>query len=618
MVAFEDILRDSSLWEEPDDIREVCTRAGPEKVIAVVASLAVSRVPNYATALAFASRAAHDVPEMSAFLEKDTVLTAAFADLLASASVRDRRAATLYVELLPVDVWKRLLAAAAEPLLADRDLITLSHVLSRVGALDVGERLLHGDDWLVRWSLLPWTNASTSEDAARMRKQLASDPHPLVAAEATQHLAVLAKIEKSLARRRDGWTFYSPMNHGPALSFGEVAERFFVSWPDEKTRYTLDELRDFVAIHRASTPWSRRGRQWWQWVRARVWVAAVLTVGMGCRARPPEPSVASPAARVENQDAGVASSAAWPRAVEWRFGELGGAWCAYADEGAFCLYPDYPRAGAEPHAPWKPHLIEGSAHVAELTARARCLLDSHGVVGCKDQPSARSVKSIAGFPYLLHEDGSVEVAAADGVTPETAKRARDEAAARRRIVKDLPPLERIVSGNEAACAITKTGAVMCWVEPRFHFEEEALVINPPVAVPGLPGRAVGLFLQPWMTLCAQLADGSVFCSAPTPIATEACVLRGNTSVRCGKQPVAKEGRMADSKVAGEGYDPRRLLTRALTRVPGVDDAVTMAAFESREKSAMPTRFQCRSSDQTLMNLKPSPSSISHFTVLPLV
>lgn len=242
----------------------------------------------------------------------------------------------------------------------------------------------------------------------------------------------------------------------------------------------------------------------------------------------------------------------------------GGAWCGYPNElrgdGGHALALDF-------------RSVVGLEKLAEAATREACFRTTDGVAVCHGREVARGVKSVAGAPYLLRDDGTVVVV-----------RDRDPAAAgvdalREAAVRKLPPLERLVAAEHATCGLTRSSQVWCWPEPAYPYTMEIQVpVEPrPLRVPGLTD-VVDLTLMPWLTLCVRTRAGAVLCSAAPSRATDLCVLLGKSDVRCGPQDTGPRG---PPGLAGAGYDPRRIFELALLRVPGLDGAdpaTTLSAY----------------------------------------
>jgi hypothetical protein len=277
--------------------------------------------------------------------------------------------------------------------------------------------------------------------------------------------------------------------------------------------------------------------------------------------------------------------------VAWSFGGCGGAFCAFTEErGVFLFYPEDARGDAGV-TPWTPTQVEGSRGTVETTSRARCFRDAASVVRCKGKEIARGIRSIEGFPYLLREDGTIDVAAAESTASEQE--------ARERVVRGVPPLDRIVATDHAACGLTRSPDkhVWCWAEPLYPFSDdvEKPATRAAKEVPGLAG-VTDLFLQPWLTLCVSTGGGRVFCSAPPPAETSVCVLRGSKDVRCGAQTPGPGG---PPDLVGPGYDPRGLLERPLLAVPDVEGATAIVSYKrlAYQMGESPRRFYVSDIDE---------------------
>lgn len=250
-AALEEIVTDAFRRHEEGDalVREVVTREGAPALVACVASLLRSRAARHGEAILFLADGlmeGREVPGVARAIEADVDLAAAFEGMLVGPNVHDRRMALFGLGRLPVRRASAMLTSAAEQTLRENEVISLAEILTTIELPDVVERLATSHDWLVRWAVLPWLNMSTSSDlAARIRGRLASDPHPLVAGEAAQHVAILERFEKAAATAQ-GWVFGAVSNHGPAPSFRSTASQFVQGWPAEKTSYDLEELRAYA------------------------------------------------------------------------------------------------------------------------------------------------------------------------------------------------------------------------------------------------------------------------------------------------------------------------------------------------------------------------------------
>lgn len=164
-------------------------------------------------------------------------------------NVRDRADVLSRLEGLPLDAGDArdpILERIAPALLAERDLLSVSSVLTIVQPGEVVDALLDSEDWLFRWALLPWTNEdAVSPLADLVRRRLAFDDHPLVSAEAHQHLMMLDEYAAANAGVQ-GVALAMLSNHGPAIAFRSMAAAFMAEWPAEKSTYDLEELRAFA------------------------------------------------------------------------------------------------------------------------------------------------------------------------------------------------------------------------------------------------------------------------------------------------------------------------------------------------------------------------------------
>ena len=170
--------------------------------------------------------------------------------LLGGTNVRERLQALSFLEGLPFEAAAEsrdpILERAAPALLADRDLLSLSSLLTMLQPSEIVDALLDHEDWLFRWALLPWTNEDAISPLADVvRRRLAFDDHPLVSAEAHQHLMMLDEFAAANAAAQ-GVTMAVLSNHGPALAVRSVATAFIESWPLEKATYDIEELRAFA------------------------------------------------------------------------------------------------------------------------------------------------------------------------------------------------------------------------------------------------------------------------------------------------------------------------------------------------------------------------------------
>ncbi len=247
MEAVEDVVRDAFLRHErgADLVREVLERDGAFNIVKTVARLAAARAPRYGEAFLFLGDGL-ELPALRSVIETDRDLRSALEDMLFSPNVHDRASAIWGLSMLPVAGSVEMLTSAARASLTAGDVISLSRILQTIEVPEIVTELVSSDDWLLRWSLLPWTNCASSPLADRVRRQLAGDSNALVAGEASQHLAILEAFEKRAAATA-GWTFGVLSNHGPAASFRGLTSRFIEGWPVDKVCYEIDELRLFIA-----------------------------------------------------------------------------------------------------------------------------------------------------------------------------------------------------------------------------------------------------------------------------------------------------------------------------------------------------------------------------------
>lgn len=176
--------------------------------------------------------------------------------VLRDGDVRDRLRVLSLLEALPFDATDTrdpILERAAPALLAERDLVSLSSLLTMLQPSEVVDSLLDSDDWLFRWALLPWTNEDAISPLADVvRRKLAFDDHRLVSEEAHQHLMMLDEFAAANAGAQ-GVTMAVLSNHGAATTFRSVVTAFIESWPPHKTTYDLEELRSFATRYGAET-----------------------------------------------------------------------------------------------------------------------------------------------------------------------------------------------------------------------------------------------------------------------------------------------------------------------------------------------------------------------------
>jgi hypothetical protein len=259
-----------------------------------------------------------------------------------------------------------------------------------------------------------------------------------------------------------------------------------------------------------------------------------------------------------------------PVPVAWQIGELGGMLCAFDPQrGAYCASPSLVTLhGGDALGSLTLAHVPGSEGARELAARAACWRDATNGIRCGETEIAHDIESLKGFPYLLRNDGTIDVAGWNEPPSLAALRARS--------VHGLPTLLSVDATDHATCGVSSTGEVWCWSEPRYWFSDdvEKPAIRPAARVPGVTG-ASEIFMQTWLTLCARTTDGGVRCSAPTPARTEVCVLRGATEIACGEET---SGPNLPHDLAGAGYDPRRMLERRLVAIPGVSGATAIRGY----------------------------------------
>lgn len=247
MTALDEILVDAARRHVEGEklVREVVEREGAAAVVSAVTRLVRARAPKHGEAILFLMEG-EGLPDLAAAIETDEQLPAVVDAMLGAPDVRDRRTPIWMLGRLPIRDRFEILERAAGSLLDAKEIITLSEALVHVELPDVVDRLVESDDWLLRWSLLPWTNhACDSAIAGDVRRRLAFDDHPLVSAEAHQHLMILEEWETAHGNA-PGFAFGLLSNHGPAHSFAAVASKFVDSWPPEKKTYELEELRAFA------------------------------------------------------------------------------------------------------------------------------------------------------------------------------------------------------------------------------------------------------------------------------------------------------------------------------------------------------------------------------------
>ncbi len=277
---------------------------------------------------------------------------------------------------------------------------------------------------------------------------------------------------------------------------------------------------------------------------------------MSCtRAEPHASPTAPPTEKSARKEVAVTAAS---RLVSWKIGgepQL----CFFAsDRGAFCASPNETSAGIT-LAPRR-YAAEGVMEVG----RHGCVR-TNANVQCGDRVFS-GIESAEGYPYLVAADGSVTVAEnGDG----------DEVhALRSRAVRALPPIKRVVATDFHACALTRDdGAVYCWVESRFWFNDAVeKPVEPKPTKLRVAARVRDLLVAPWLSVCVLTEDQSVSCNTPPP--TDACVLRGAREVLCG---VGKTHVGAETVLKAPTYDPRAIFNLPLTSV-GVSSATSLHAY----------------------------------------
>lgn len=242
-----DILSDPHRLDEQGEalVREVVAREGPGTVVATVTRLLRERADRWADAMRVLTFAG-EVPELGDAIAANEELAGELRSTLRGSNVRERVTAIWALGDIPVRDRDRILEQAAEGLSSENEIISLSSLLAVIELPDVIDRLASSEDWLVRWALLPWTNqAVDSPLAGDVRRRIAFDDHPLVSAEAHQHLMMLDEFQAANAGAQ-GVVFAVLSNHGPAIAFRAVTSAFIERWPLEKTTYDLEELRAFA------------------------------------------------------------------------------------------------------------------------------------------------------------------------------------------------------------------------------------------------------------------------------------------------------------------------------------------------------------------------------------
>lgn len=246
-VTLAEILQATDRLQREGDsfVREVVLGEGAAKVVATVVDLLRARVPRCGEALRFLTFH-REVPELGEATEASEDLARELEAMARGPNVRERGTAIWALREIMVRERDAILERTARALHAENEIISLSSVLTAMELLEVIDQLVESDDWLLRWSLLPWTNlAVDSPIADDIRRRLAFDEHPLVSAEAHQHLMMLDEFRAAHASTQ-GFAFAVLSNHGPASSFLGMASDFVEQWPPEKTTYDLEELREFA------------------------------------------------------------------------------------------------------------------------------------------------------------------------------------------------------------------------------------------------------------------------------------------------------------------------------------------------------------------------------------
>jgi hypothetical protein len=303
---------------------------------------------------------------------------------------------------------------------------------------------------------------------------------------------------------------------------------------------------------------------------------------VACEKTAPRPADAAPAPASASASASASSAAPrdpsddppWkgmtmPAAPPHRFFPVDKSLCLATPAGATaCAEPadDGPRLllAFRPR-PKMTRLVEGAVRVP-------CFLTADDVAVCRGKEAARSVKSVAGAPYLLAKNGSVVVAHGFDPPLVVSDALRDATA------KKLPPLERVVAAENATCGLDQSARVWCWPEPRMPIAMRPIATHPTL-VPGV-ADVVDLTLMPWLALCVRTKAGAILCSSAPAQRTEVCVLRGHgpkNDLRCGVPPPDPDAPAPE----GGGYDPMTALEGPLVAVPGfegADPAVTLAAY----------------------------------------
>lgn len=233
--------------------------------------------------------------------------------------------------------------------------------------------------------------------------------------------------------------------------------------------------------------------------------------------------------------------------------------CALGPSRAFCIARHGIRKG-------EPGFSVRSGPPGTVEVVGTCHRNTENVVRCQGVEVARDVISIAAAPYLLHADGTVTaVDLDDDETHAETYRARAE------VATALGSVKKIVYGPHAGCALRLDATVVCWIEPwTMTFRKKVL----PAKIRSAPGLTdvVDLFRYSWLSLCALDRSGTVRCSAPPPVPTDACLRRG-AGVHCGLARHAHGGKLS---LLGPTFDPSGMLARPLQVV--LDGVSTMLPF----------------------------------------
>lgn len=271
-------------------------------------------------------------------------------------------------------------------------------------------------------------------------------------------------------------------------------------------------------------------------------VAAFGLMAVGCTRRepaaaPPRGSVADAASHVETLE----------RTTEMRVGA--GEICAWSKgQRGVCMS----RIGVRKDEPRVRTRVVDVSDAVEVSGP--CTRDAGGRVRCDGRVVAEGVRSLAAFPYVLTENGTVLVLDEGDAD---ILRARTEA------VAPLVAVKKVVRGSHAACALFEDGRVRCWIEPwTFSFGSSVKARTPRVRpVPNVVD-AVDVSLSSWMHLCVRTRTGTILCSSPAPEPADACVPQGD-GARCGLATRRDSPRVT---MRGKSFDPADLLARPLEMV----------------------------------------------------